>query len=305
MLSKKKIVIFAYGFMGKHTYESFLKDKNIQIEGLILPNEGSIYYTNIEIKKIEKNIKILKSDNKKNIFDFIKKINPDLVIISTFNKILDKKILSLSKFVNIHHGKLPKQKGRASINWAIIMGRNNIYLTIHEVITKLDAGKIIKQKKFIINSKDNYFTIKNKINIYLKTSLPLILKKYLDNKINLKNNVRNKETWNCSRNPEDGMINFFEKRQNIVRLIKGTNDQNFGAYCFLKEKKITILEAEIKNGLIFEGIVPGRIININKNGSIDCLCFDGPINIKKIMYKDKIMKPSKLIKSTRSTLLND
>ena len=74
---------------------------------------------------------------------------------------------------------------------------------------------------------------------------------------------------------------------------------------YYQEKKIIILEAEIKKGLIFEGIIPGRIVKINKNGSIDCLCFDGPINIKKIMYKDEIMKPSKLIKSTRSTLLND
>ena len=55
----------------------------------------------------------------------------------------------------------------------------------------------------------------------------------------------------------------------------------------------------------FEGIIPGRITKIHNNGSIECLCVDGPIIIKKIMYKSKVMKPSSLIKSTRHTLLND
>ena len=43
----------------------------------------------------------------------------------------EEEILELSKFINIHHGKLPKQKGRASINWALVMGRNNIFITIN------------------------------------------------------------------------------------------------------------------------------------------------------------------------------
>ena len=73
---------------------------------------------------------------------------------------------------------------------------------------------------------------------------------------------------------------------------------------FLKRKKIIILEASISK-INFEGIIPGRVTKVYKNGSIDCLCIDGPININKIMFKNKIMKPAKLIKSTRDTLLND
>ena len=121
MNKKLKVIIFAYGFMGRYAFESFFKDKNFLVEGIIMPKKDTLYFSSLNKTSIKKNIKILESDNKKKIFNFIKKINPNLVIISTFNKILDKRFLKLSNFVNIHHGKLPKQKGRASINWAIIM----------------------------------------------------------------------------------------------------------------------------------------------------------------------------------------
>ena len=304
MILKKKIVIFAYGFMGKSVYESLVKNNKFDIAGVILPNKNSLYTSSIDIKKSSKNTKTLYSDSKKKIYDFIKFINPDFVIISTFNKILNKEILELSKFINIHHGKLPKQKGRASINWALVMGRNNIFITIHEVNSKLDGGSILSQKKILILESDNYLSIQKKINLYLKSKFVKILIKYMKSKIIFKKNNKNYESWNCSRNPEDGMINFFDKRKNNLRLIRALYSKKFGAYCFLKEKKIMVIDAKISKKK-FEGIIPGRITQINKNGSVECLCSDGPIVINKIIYKNKLIKPAKIIRSTRDTLLND
>ena len=65
------------------------------------------------------------------------------------------------------------------------------------------------------------------------------------------------------------------------------------------------MESSIKRNRKYEGIIPGRITQIYKNGNVDCLCENGPITIKKIYYKNRIMSPSKIIKSTRDTLLND
>lgn len=303
--SKINIVIFAFGFMGNSVFENILKNKYFEIKGIILPKNDPLYFDNIKKKKINKKIKILYSDKKNKVHRFINKLKPDLVLVSTFNKVLDQKTLNLSKFINIHHGKLPKQKGRASINWAIIMGRKEIYITIHEIITKLDSGKIITQKKIGIGKDDKYQKIQNKINYYLKNNIGLIIKKYLYGNYILKRNNSLKETWNCSRNPEDNMINFFDKKKKIYDLIRSSDNHRFGAFCFLKEKKITILEANIKSRKKFEGIIPGRVVKLNQDGSIDCLCADGVLTITKISYNKKIMKPKKIIKSTRCTLLND
>ena len=130
--------------------EGLRKNKILKIKGIIVPKTDKFYYSNIDLKKIDNKIKILKSDKKNHVFNFIKNLKPDVVLISTFNKIFEKKILKLLNFINIHHGRLPEQKGRASINWAILMGRNSIYLTFHQVVPKLDSGKIILQKKIDI-----------------------------------------------------------------------------------------------------------------------------------------------------------
>lgn len=291
--------------MGKYSLEGLRKNKILKIKGIIVPKTDKFYYSNIDLKKIDNKIKILKSDKKNHVFNFIKNLKPDVVLISTFNKIFEKKILKLSNFINIHHGRLPEQKGRASINWAILMGRNSIYLTFHQVVPKLDSGKIILQKKIDIKKYDNYQTIQNKIGRYIKINISKIILKYLQNRIKLKKNDTKKETWNCSRNPEDGLINFFKKKEDVHNLIRACKSKSFGAFCYLREKKIIILESSIKKNRKFEGIIPGRITQIYKNGNIDCLCKNGPITIKKIFYNDKIMKPSKIIKSTRDTLLND
>ena len=169
--------------MGKYSLEGLKKKKNLNIKGIILPKTNKFYYSNIDLKKINNKIRILKSDKKKQIYNFIKILKPDVVLISTFNKIFEKKILELSKFINIHHGRLPKQKGRASINWAILMGRKSIYLTFHQVIPKLDSGKIILQKRIDIKKKDNYETIQKKIGRYLKLNISKILIKSLQKKI--------------------------------------------------------------------------------------------------------------------------
>ena len=282
MLIKKKlkIISFAFGFMGEAVVNRLNKSKDINLSGVILPDRNSLYYSVIE-KARYKNTKFLYSDKLNLVHKFIKNIKPDLVIISTFNKIISKKTLSLAKFINIHHGKLPKQKGRASINWAILMGRNQIYLTFHEVIPKLDSGKIFLQKKILIKKNDYYESIKLKIN------------------------TNSKESWNCSRNPEDNLINFFEKRKKVYNLIRSSDPKRFGAYCYLGSKKIIIAEANISSKQKFEGIIPGRIVKINKDKSVDCLCKDGVLTINKIYYKKKLVSPKNLISSTRQTLLND
>ena len=79
----------------------------------------------------------------------------------------------------------------------------------------------------------------------------------------------------------------------VDKLLLYVRTNNFEAFCFLKEKKISILEANIKSKRKYEGIIPGRVVKLNLDGSIDCLCADGVLTITKISYNKKIMKPKK------------
>ena len=112
--SKISIVLFAFGFMGNSTYQNLIKDDNFSIKGLILPKKNTLYFENIK-NKFKKKTKTLYSDNKKKVYNFIKKLNPDVVLISTFNKVLDNQTIKLSKFINIHHGNFQNKRRQVLI----------------------------------------------------------------------------------------------------------------------------------------------------------------------------------------------
>ena len=96
--NKISLIIVAFGFMGSSTLKSFYQNKFFEIKGIIIPADNKYYYSEINIKQLKKNVQILSSDDKTKVHNFIKKLKPDIVVISTYNKILDKNI----NYKNIH-----------------------------------------------------------------------------------------------------------------------------------------------------------------------------------------------------------
>lgn len=88
----------------------------------------------------------------------VKKLGPDFFLINSYSMLLRKDLLKIPKNggFNIHAGLLPKYRGCNPIEWAIINGEKIVGVTLHRLNTKIDAGNIIKQKKFLINKKDTW-----------------------------------------------------------------------------------------------------------------------------------------------------
>ena len=102
---------------------------------------------------IENELKLLQPDNLKDplFIDNITNQNPDLIIVVAF-RILPENIFSIPKFgtINLHASLLPKYRGAAPINWAIINGEKETGLTTFFINEKVDTGNIILQEKVSI-----------------------------------------------------------------------------------------------------------------------------------------------------------
>src|SRR5215470_13999706 len=79
---------------------------------------------------------------------------PDCTVVSSYNRILGAGILAHGKFVNVHYAALPKYRGRANVNWAIINGEPETAITIHAIEPGLDAGNILFQQVVAIGPDD-------------------------------------------------------------------------------------------------------------------------------------------------------
>ena len=90
------------------------------------------------------------------VIDKLKELNPDVIVVVAFGQKISSRILDLPKYkcVNIHASLLPKYRGAAPINWAIINGEEETGITTIFMSDRMDAGDIITQKSLKIDTEE-------------------------------------------------------------------------------------------------------------------------------------------------------
>src|SRR6202008_1176253 len=94
----------------------------------------------------------------------VTELHPDVVVISSFSRILSAEVLALSRFINVHYSPLPRYRGRANVNWAIINGEPTAAISVHMVRPGLDDGEILYQEEIDIGPKDTATTLYERLN---------------------------------------------------------------------------------------------------------------------------------------------
>ena len=113
------------------------------------------------------NLKVRSPDTleTKEEINHIKKLKPDLVIVVAYGKILPPKILNIDKlqFINVHASLLPKWRGAAPIQRAIMNMDSESGVSIMRIIQKLDAGPVLLQERIKINQEMSYEELSKKM----------------------------------------------------------------------------------------------------------------------------------------------
>ena len=117
------------------------------------------YYDNLIYKRLEGVCKTLqvpllrpKKINSNEVLEAVKKEQPDLCVISHFERLIKEPILSVPKigFINLHPSLLPNYRGMAPQHWPIIKGDKEAGITVHYVDEGTDTGDIILQRRFAL-----------------------------------------------------------------------------------------------------------------------------------------------------------
>ena len=231
------ILHLAYGEMGAPVLKSLINDQRYDVVGIVTPPIDADLYRQASFLPQEQvahdhKIIIFKTDKLSKIHELVANLSPDLVLIASFSKLIPEPTLNLSKFINIHHGKLPRQRGRANINWAIINGEPSVSVSIHEAVAELDAGNILRQYHFTITSESDVADMYRQINETLFAELPDLLAEYLDGRVSLQVQDQSRATFYCTRLPEDGMIDWTWPAAKVINLIRALRNLSWGLYLF-------------------------------------------------------------------------
>lgn len=213
----------------------------------------------------------------------IKKLNPDVIVVVAYGQILKEEILSIPKYgcINVHTSLLPKYRGAAPINWAIINGEKETGVTTMIMEKGLDTGDMLLKEKLII---DDELTVGELHDNLMNMGADLIvetLEKIEDLKPIPQDD--NLSSYAPKMDKTIGKIDWTETKEKIKNLVRGTNPFP-GSYSYYKGKKFKIYKVDIDEKL-YSG-KSGQITDVNNDG-IFVKVRNGTIIIKEVQFPGK------------------
>lgn len=210
---------------------------------------------------LEKNLKIYqptKVRNNTEFIDEIKSLKPDLLCVVAYGKILPKEILDIPKYgaINVHGSLLPKYRGAAPIQWAVLNGDKTTGITTMFMDTGMDTGDMILKEKVEIGEDETTGELWDRLS---KIGAKLLIKTI--EKINSIEDKENKSLEEIKKEvgaqkqgddytlapmleKEMAKIDWNKTSNEIKNLVRGLNPI-IGAYSFLNEKKIKLWKVDI------------------------------------------------------------
>jgi len=181
--------------------------------------------TVIKDEACESNLEIYQPQrvNTSEAIKFFKNLSPDLFVIVAYGQILSQELLDIPKIfpINVHASLLPKYRGAAPINWAIICGEKTTGITVIKMVKEMDAGPIVQQAMLDISDLDTAITLEDKLSQRGAQSLLDSLKAIENNRYNLIPQDKSKVGFAPRLKKEDGLIDWSKSAQDICNLIRG------------------------------------------------------------------------------------
>lgn len=201
------------------------------------------------VKKIavENGIQVFTPESIKREYQKVIDTKPDLIVTCAYGKIIPKELIDYPKYgcVNIHASLLPKYRGAAPIQWALINGEEKTGITLMYMDEFMDTGDIIDTVEYCITDKDNIETLHNNLSLLGKE----ILDKNLPNLVtgNVKRVKQNDElaTYAPMITREMEELNLNDTCQNIINKIRAFSPWPL-VKTKIKDEEIKIIEAHYK-----------------------------------------------------------
>lgn len=223
--------------------------------------------------------KFVKNINSNENIKWIKSLNPDIIFCFGWSSLIKQKLLKLAPMgiVGFHPAKLPQDRGRHPIIWALALGLQKSASTFFFMNEDADSGDILSQKEFDILETDNALTLYNKVIdialLQIEKFVPQLENKTYKRK---KQNHKQANVWR-KRTEVDGKIDFRMSSKAIYNLIRALTKPYVGAHFEYEEKKITVWEARIIDN-VQKNIESGKVLS-SSDGSIIVKTYDGAIEI--------------------------
>lgn len=221
----------------------------------------------------------------------LRALNPDIILVAAYGKLLPKAILDMPKFgcINVHASLLPKYRGASPIQWAVLNGDEKSGVTIMHMAETMDTGDIIMAEEVVLAKDETAGTLHDKL---AEIGGPLL--------VTAMDALENGRAPRIRQNEEEathvkmldktmGDIDFTKSALQLERWIRGLNPWPT-AYTKLDGKMCKLWRAEVISAEDLskeeKNNMPGTVLAVNKD-SFDVLTGEGALRVKELQLEGK------------------
>lgn len=233
-----------------------------------------------------------------NVTEEIRLMQPDVIVVVAFGQLLPREVLEIPKYgcVNVHASLLPKYRGAAPIQWAVIDGLEKTGVTTMLMDEKLDTGDILLQEELTLDRKETGGSLFDKLCVLGAELLSETLSALENGTITPVKQDDSKASYVGMLKKEMGLLDFDKTAAELERLIRGLNPWP-SAYTRLLGKQLKIWDSDALDNLPenaeydFEKAECGTIVYISK----DCFaikCGKGFLKVLDVQLEGKKRMPA-------------
>ncbi|APV50664.1 formyltransferase [Betaproteobacteria bacterium GR16-43] len=247
-------VVFAYHDVGVRCL-SVLLDEGVDVK-LVVTHEDdpkeTVFFGSVRELATRRGVAV-ETPADANAPEFVERLRalaPDFIFSFYYRKMLSPAVLATAKrgAFNMHGSLLPKYRGRAPVNWAILKGERWTGATLHEMVAKPDAGRIVGWMRVPIGEDDLAIDVFRRVTAAAAGLLWRDLSKLLDGTAILTPQDLSQGSYFGGRKPEDGRIDWTQPARAIHDLVRAVAPPYPGAFTTVRGKVLRILRTRLAPG---------------------------------------------------------
>jgi len=246
-----KTVVFAYHDMGCVGINALL-NAGYEITAIFTHNDVATennFFGSVARLAAEHGIPVYAPDeaNHPIWLDRIRTMAPEMIFSFYYRHLLSDEILQCAQkgAFNLHGSLLPKYRGRAPLNWALVNGECETGVTLHRMVKRADAGNILAQQKVAIDDQDNALTLHRKLVLVAEQLLGDVLPPLRQGEVSEWPQDESQATRVGGRTADDGRIDWNQPAETIHNLVRAVTDPWPGAFAFAGSVKFIVWKSRV------------------------------------------------------------
>ena len=220
-------------------------------------------------------------------YRLLKGLNLEVIVVVAYGKIIPLEILRVPKYgcLNVHASLLPKYRGAAPINWAIINGEDLTGITIMEITEQLDSGPIILQREEPILPMDTAGSLEERLAALGAECLSDALTLIVTGRTSRITQDESQASYAPKLKKDDGLIAWNHKAMEIHNRVRGLFPWP-SAYTFFEGRLVKVLETSVlqRKGEISP---PGTIVESIKGQGLAVVTGEGLLLLRRLQPENR------------------